>query len=425
MFKVRQIFNILFIVLLVFLPIGKNPAVNYIDEIMFGLLGLFAVMDCIVNRKWKSYSLFWTLLAGDVVYLAYTLIFKHYNLTSNVLMDAVIELKPFVAFVVIYGAGMSWDYIDKRTIRITSATIVTINCIILMGGYRVQTLVSGHPAEVGMTQFISTMLFILTSLDKNCRLSKRDTFLVVIWLCFGLLCGRSKYYAELVLAIFFLFIYRPGVLKHFSLKHGLILTALCIIVIAVVWKKFSYYYITGNSGTFDPNVAASYARPVLYATSFLILIDYFPMGSGFASFATYASETNYSTLYYEYGLDKIWGLSPSYSSFICDAFYPSLAQFGFMGLVLFIAFWRYIYIKIRFFIRMPDKSYSVYFKVGTLFILFILIESTSGNAFTTPPGFITMLTLGMLCRKAQNMVNTKSEEIVKQTSYSETKRIKI
>lgn len=66
----------------------------------------------------------------------------------------------------------------------------------------------------------------------------------------------------------------------------------------------------------------------MYLHGFTILFDYFPFGSGLASFASFPSAENYSSLYYEYGLNNIGGLSPDMPDFICDAFYPTLAQFG-------------------------------------------------------------------------------------------------
>lgn len=50
-----------------------------------------------------------------------------------------------------------------------------------------------------------------------------------------------------------------------------------------ILEKISFYFITGNSDSFDPNVMESFARPVMYLHGFTILFDYFPFGSGLAS----------------------------------------------------------------------------------------------------------------------------------------------
>ena len=63
----------------------------------------------------------------------------------------------------------------------------------------------------------------------------------------------------------------------------------------------------------------------------------FPLGSGFATFGTYMSGEYYSPLYYEYGLNTVWGLWPSNPTFVSDSFWPAiLAQFGFIGLVVLV-----------------------------------------------------------------------------------------
>lgn len=63
--------------------------------------------------------------------------------------------------------------------------------------------------------------------------------------------------------------------------------------------------------------------------------DYFPFGCGLGSFGTFASAEYYSPIYEMYGLNHIWGLSKNMPIFICDAFYPELAQFGIIGAILY------------------------------------------------------------------------------------------
>ena len=45
--------------------------------------------------------------------------------------------------------------------------------------------------------------------------------------------------------------YRPGILKHINMKHLAMIVSLIIVFIAVSWKKISFYFITGNSDSFD------------------------------------------------------------------------------------------------------------------------------------------------------------------------------
>ena len=93
---------------------------------------------------------------------------------------------------------------------------------------------------------------------------------------------------------------------------------------------------------------------MLYVTAPQILYDYFPFGSGFASYGTYSSGVYYSKIYSDYGIDGIWGMTKSYYNFIADTFYPSLAQFGVIGVCLFFIFWVYI----------VKRAYTYYKKNG-------------------------------------------------------------
>lgn len=73
------------------------------------------------------------------------------------------------------------------------------------------------------------------------------------------------------------------------------------------------------------------ARSLLMQDGVDIAFNCFPFGSGFASFATYMSGAYYSPLYYEYGLNSVWGLMPANPSFVSDSFWPAvIAQFGFL-----------------------------------------------------------------------------------------------
>ena len=81
------------------------------------------------------------------------------------------------------------------------------------------------------------------------------------------------------------------------------------------------------------------ARPATYTTATTIIFkDYIPFGSGLGTFATNAAAQYYSPLYYKYGLNDIWGLYPDNPMFLADAFFPTLAEFGMVGLFFLSGF---------------------------------------------------------------------------------------
>lgn len=393
---------------------------------MCGLFFAVTIADCIINNAWRRYRLLWIIMGIIGGYLIYSFTYCRFNVTKSILMDAFIEIKPFAAFAIILGSNLRLESMPHKAIKILATIIATFMSFVIVSGYRFQNLISGHPSSAGMTIFLATMIYLAVSIDTTGKWSRLNLILATIWLCCGLACGRSKYYAEFILAIFFIFFYRPMMLKSVKTSHVIIVSIFVICFIAATWHKIQYYFITGASDTFDPNVMASFARPALYATGLLILIDYFPFGCGLASFATYPSSAPYSSLYYEYNLDKIWGLSPSYPNFICDAYYPSLAQFGIVGVILFVWFWRYAYRFLLRFLHTDATKYRNYFVIGTLIICFVLIECTSHTGFSTARGFMAMIILGLVARKSLDIkdISISSDDNINRSTQIENKQIK-
>lgn len=382
--------------------------ITYLDEFCAMLFGGIAVLDCIVNGNWRKYKLLWIIMSIITLYAVYSLTMVRFNVPRAIFLDWVISVKPFIPFIVMFAIAPKFTQADKKIIKVICLLNAAVLSAAFLCGHNVVQAVVFHVTYGGTTIFMSMMLYLYCSIGSDRQISKRALTIAIVFLTFGLLCTRAKYFGIYVLSLYFLYAYRPGVLRHLTLTRLIGLLMIAGLVIAVSWHKIEYYFLTGNSGTFDPTVAESFARPVLYATSFLIFLDFFPFGSGLASFATHASEHYYSDLYFYYGIDKVWGLSPSYPNFICDAYYPSLAQFGIIGLILFMFFWRYCYKFLRIFIRQNATKYRFSFVIGSLIICFIMIECTSGNTFTQIVGTFAMALLGMLCAQGRELYESQS-----------------
>ena len=122
-------------------------------------------------------------------------------------------------------------------------------------------------------------------------------------------------------------------------------------------------------------------------TGVRILGDYFPLGSGLGSFASFASAEYYSHIYLDYGIDSLWGLSKQNPAFICDAYYPALAQFGIVGVLLYIAFWTSILWK-------AHRQSAQVRLVAWLVFFFFLIEGVADTTFTHNRGVFILILLG-------------------------------
>jgi len=371
----------------------------YLDEICAYSLLCVALADCIFNNNWKKYSLLWILMLIMSFYAWYSIRFMDNNTVGMILKDWIIELKPYIPFSILFSIGSQFSESDKKYIKYACIFNATVMLIILSGGYRITALLVSHPSYAGHITFLSSVLFYYCSRDRiSGSVSKQNCWIALAILSIGILGFKAKYFALFVPAIYLLIFYKPGTFSKFSIKHALIAVAIFFSCIAVTWNKIQYYFLQGNSESFDPTVVQSYARPVLYMTAGMILKDHFPFGTGLASFASFPSAENYSNVYFEYGIHTVHGISfKSETSFICDAFYPSLAQFGVIGLILFIWFWFYIYGYLRLMIRTDSTLYRAPFVTGSLIIIFILVESTAATTFTQTAGMLSMSLLGIVC----------------------------
>jgi len=205
--------------------------------------------------------------------------------------------------------------------------------------------------------------------------------------------------------IIYAFVYYVLVIMHISVK-----TFVLISVVLVVW--FIYYYknrivrifILFFLGTilffalpnsfkgelsdkfnsyFFSEKAATVPRNALYTTSYAIASEKFPFGSGVGTFGSFYVVKRYSDVYFEYGLDKVWGLGPESAgdykkygerSFLLDTYWSSIiGELGFIGFICYFLIFLYP-VSVVYFIgfKRHDKGLLLF---NVLVVLFVLIES--------------------------------------------------
>ncbi len=387
------------------LLIPSIKCLTYLDEICAYSLLLVALADCLINRNWKKYRLLWILMAIMTFYAWYSIQFMDNNTTGMILKDWIIELKPYIPFAVLLSIGPQFNELDKQYIKWVCLINAIIVLLLILGGYKTIHLILFHPLYAGHILFICSIFYYYCSRDKSTgTVRKTDLFISFLILSIGIFTFKAKFFALYIPAIYLLFFYKPGTFRHFKPYHAVVLLIIAVGVLAATWNKIQYYFLTGNSDSFDPTTVQSFARPVLYMTGGLILVDHFPFGTGLASFASFTSAESYSNVYFEYGINNVHGISwRSEESFICDAFYPSLAQFGVIGIILFIGFWFYIYRYLRLMMRADGSFYRAPFVTGSLIIIFILAESTASTTLTQTAGMISMSLLGIVCASGKSL----------------------
>ena len=126
------------------------------------------------------------------------------------------------------------------------------------------------------------------------------------------------------------------------------------------------FYFTGRT-----------ARAALLINGFTTANTYFPLGSGFATYGTAIARDYYSPLYVQYGFARIYGLSPNYTAFLTDSYWPAImGEFGYFGIILVVVLIYFVFKRI---LNDCDNEYSrlcVYFGIGIL-----LISSIASSSF--------------------------------------------
>lgn len=379
---------------------------RFADEVCQLVFAILGALDLLYNRRWRAYRLFFVFLGVMAFYAFYSIYFLDYSIPRAIVNDFVIQMKPLIAFSVTYAIAPQFTGKEKRIIKYLCIVLSVVSCIMILTNTRHALL--PHVYHQGLLCAGCGIVYLLMAYDKEQPKgwSRKDLLWAVAIFMMGLACTRAKYYGFVVLVLFMLFVYKPGMMNLKNLRNlGIILLVLAA-VLFVSWNKIEYYFITGNSDTFDPEVAESFARPVLYATSILVFADHFWLGSGLASFATSSSSTaiHYSGLYYDYGIDAIWGLSPAYDAFISDTFYPELAQFGFVGIILFVVFCCWIWKRLMILLRAGRLPLFI---IGVLGFGFLAIDATSNCCVLQVSGELIMAVLGILAACAKSLDNEK------------------
>jgi hypothetical protein len=220
--------------------------------------------------------------------------------------------------------------------------------------------------------------------------------LALFFVLVGLIAPKFKFMGEVVCFVAIMFYMRT----QFNIKSPktiVFLSILLVVVLVVTWTRFDGYYVTGWN---DENLA----RPKTYRTSFLILRDYFPFGPGMGTFATLGAWRYYSPLYYKYNLNTVWGLDEG-GGFICDAFYPTLAQYGIVGVLLFCIFWKR---RLATIVNIEDMKY---YRVALMAFFCLAIEQTADSSYLSGKGMGYFMLLGLCMNANRNRQIQETQSI--------------
>lgn len=359
---------------------------TYTDEILS--LILVSVYYIYINKTNKINKAFFYLLCIFTFYTIYSCFIKITSF-NGIIMDVMIQIKSYLAFYIVYALKYQCTEQQRKKLRHLVIILLPILALIGIAGENMQESVFGHTSRYATTICITGFIYLYCS-ERN----KKDIILTLCIWGLGILSGRSKYYGFYALAIIlFEFIPITPKTKFFSFKSLIALLFISGIIFIAVKEKILAYLIDGTQGE------VMWARPAMYVGTISVLKEHLLFGPGFGTYGTWASGVYYSPLYQKLNMDNIEGISPDNYNFIADTFYPSLAQYGIIGIGLYFLFWSSIIKKCNEILR-THKDVILY-KICILTVGFFFIESFTDSTFTNNRGLFMMMLLATFLSEYQ------------------------
>ena len=370
------------LVVVFYLLMLQNPlsdtlvVVKYTDELC-AVLGCAVFLYTVLRSgkiriKKSSAKLCFFLLVFALSGLSGNIIYK-YQPVSVVLTDLLVNLKFFMSILTGY---LLFSYCGSERCRGTllrhvhfSAVVFFIFLILdqlfhifpspeVRYGLRVSPLFYKHP-----THLAGTMVFLLAimMMFQDARNRKYIAMCLLI-LCFTLrgkaLAGAAAY----VLIYYFLILQR----KRLKMWH---IALFAIVALVIGWDQLQFYYV---------DLGGRSARSVMTQTSFVIMKDYFPIGTGFGTYASQSAGDFYSPVYVKYGFLDIYEVSNTGGAFFSDTFWPIIiGQTGAIGLCAYLASLLLLYLRIFRIRKVNTPAYAM----GIFVLIYLMISSTSEPAF--------------------------------------------
>lgn len=330
-----------------------------------------------------------------IFYLVYSLLIQ-VTTFRGIYLDFLQQLRPYAVFYLTWM--MAPDFSPKQKKRIKWVMLLSFFGYLIL--FKINPSVvtpygGGESAALGQIALCCAMIYYLFS-----KQTKRNRNIAILIMLLGLISGKSKYFGECVVFIT-LMMFVKSKINFTSVSTLLKVAALGCVVIFFTWTKFNAYYVAGFQDD-----AQEMARPLTYETGMEIMFkDYIPFGSGLGSFGTAAAAKEYSPLYYDYKLDMVWGLTPENPMFLADAFYPTLAEFGIVGLFFFLWFWKRRLWECN---KIPN---IVYYRMALMAILALALESTADSSYLSSKGMGYFMVLALCLNSGRQQMNSSKRSL--------------
>lgn len=394
--------ELLFSILLVLIPVSSILESNFPDSFVSNT-GYIDEVLCVICSLYILYLSFKKGIKGiDLALLIILLICTAWGFLCNIVskvntdwfpivVDAICLLKIFVPFIMfkrIADADKKMVLIDylvpaAKLLIITGAFFGLISMFFDIGmtgdstryGIPQYNFIFVYGSRYGYMVACGLMLLNFTNMTK-----KQRFFYEVLSLFSMIIITKGVVYIVVVAYLLLKFLWRGN--------RPAVFTPSSLVIIAIGILAVSGYQIDNYLRNFNS------PRMLFIRYGFETANTYFPFGSGFATYGSDMAARYYSPLYYLYGFDKAWGMSPDNTAFLNDCYLGMLfGQFGYIGFLLFVIMLIIIFSQI---LNINFKNKNIKAMEIALFAG-IVISSIGTAIIKSSTGVLVFSILGMVC----------------------------
>lgn len=385
---VSRLFSLLLLIfyLLMWFPTHLFPFCSYIDELLTLILLPFLLLH------YKRLSVKQLFITNTIFFLLIGVVSTVFAHLHRPLIAVFTDFYAFVKLPIVYlffrellKKEESEFFLDtlykiSKIVIIVSSIFCILNFLFNIGmTYDIRYGIRSYKFIYNNAGFFSGLMVTCYSLV-NFQDNKNDMKYKLLAILNIISTLRSVSFGVIALLIFMLLLVR----KRLSLYH-----IFMVIPMIIISGKSSFDMYFGDVVT---------PRKLLFEGGKSVFCEYFPLGSGFASYGSNAAHEYYSPLYLKFGFQHVWGLSRKFGFIANDNFWPMIfAQFGFIGTVFYVLMFLGI-LKDLFIINIrKNELISLILIIG-----YLLFSSVGSNIITGVLGVSMIIVYSAIVNVACN-----------------------
>ena len=361
-------------------------AFSYYDEIV-GCMAMLFITVLLVEKK---------LSAGDQIIYGILWIITFIGIVSNILsgvertvfsilVDIIFLWKPIACYLAFKYCAMKYRERIIRTLYPWAKFAVILNFVLSVAGKIVNIGVYGNTDGAYIFFWNSTyqtawlIIAGLLIIAANC-VSEKDFIKYLIMAIFPLFFIEATMVWSWIIVEISLIVMLG---KNKTLKKRYIVF-LGAVIFGAFFSEVSYYLFSRTG-----------PRAKLIRGALEVAAEYFPLGSGFATYGSEMASRYYSPIYVAMGWEYSWGLGVVYNQYINDNFFACiLAQFGWIGFIV------YLVLQLNIFNQVNTVFLSKMERATAISTLLIIVASMIGSASAkSAMGVFVFSVLGVLAAK--------------------------